>query len=139
MMGLTTKGRLRLKWLIVTSGALFALVLCTDAHAAAEAPDVDLGATAWMLTSTALVLLMVPGLATAQALTVTQVSAAAGALTKVRLMIAVNDSFVEPTCEAIVNAARADGDGTIGDGKIFVTPLEECIRIRTSETGGKAI
>jgi nitrogen regulatory protein P-II 1 len=58
---------------------------------------------------------------------------------KVRLMIAVNDSFVEPTCNAIISAARSDGDGAIGDGKIFVTPLEECIRIRTAETGGAAI
>ncbi len=58
---------------------------------------------------------------------------------KVRLMIAVNDSFVEPTCEAITKAARTEGDGAIGDGKIFITPLEECIRIRTAETGGKAI
>ena len=58
---------------------------------------------------------------------------------KVSLMIAVNDSFVEPACNAIVDAARTDGDGAIGDGKIFVTPLEECIRIRTAETGGKAI
>ncbi len=58
---------------------------------------------------------------------------------KVRLMIAVNDSFVEPTCKAIAEAARTDGDGTIGDGKIFITPLEECVRIRTGETGGEAI
>jgi nitrogen regulatory protein P-II 1 len=55
---------------------------------------------------------------------------------KVRLTIAVNDSFVEPTCNAIIAAART---GSIGDGKIFVTPLEECIRIRTGETGGTAI
>lgn len=55
---------------------------------------------------------------------------------KVRLTIAVNDSFVEPTCNAIITAART---GSIGDGKIFITPLEECIRIRTGETGGTAI
>ena len=58
---------------------------------------------------------------------------------KVRLMIAVNDSFVEPTCEAIISVARTGKEGTIGDGKIFITPLEECIRIRTGETGGTAI
>jgi nitrogen regulatory protein P-II 1 len=58
---------------------------------------------------------------------------------KVRLTIAVNDSFVEPACNAIMNAARSEGNGAIGDGKIFVTPLEECIRIRTSEKGGTAI
>ena len=55
---------------------------------------------------------------------------------KVRLTIAVNDSFVETTCNAIIGAART---GSIGDGKIFITPLEECIRIRTGETGGTAI
>ena len=58
---------------------------------------------------------------------------------KVRLTIAVNDSFVEPTCEAIISAARMGKEGAIGDGKIFITPLEECIRIRTGETGGSAI
>lgn len=58
---------------------------------------------------------------------------------KVRLMIAVNDSFVEPTCEAIIRVARTENEGAIGDGKIFITPLEECIRIRTGETGGSAI
>jgi nitrogen regulatory protein P-II 1 len=58
---------------------------------------------------------------------------------KVRLTIAVNDSFVEPTCEAIISAARTKDKGAIGDGKIFITPLEECIRIRTGETGGSAI
>ncbi len=58
---------------------------------------------------------------------------------KVQLMIGVNDSFVEPTCNAIISAARSDGEEAIGDGKIFVTPLEECIRIRTAETGGEAI
>lgn len=88
MMGLTTKVRLHLKWMVITSAMLFSLFLCTDAYAASETPQVDSGATAWMLTSTALVLLMVPGLAmfygglvTAQALTVTQISAASGALT----------------------------------------------------------
>jgi nitrogen regulatory protein P-II 1 len=58
---------------------------------------------------------------------------------KVRLTIAVNDSFVEPTCEAIIRAARTENEGAVGDGKIFITPLEECIRIRTGETGGSAI
>ncbi len=58
---------------------------------------------------------------------------------KVRLTIAVNDEFVKATCDAIINAAKTSGDGAIGDGKIFVTPLEECIRIRTAESGGQAI
>lgn len=57
-------------------------------------------------------------------------------LKKVRLEIAVNDNFVRPTVEAIVKGART---GHIGDGKIFVVPLEECIRIRTGETGSVAI
>ncbi|MDX1382068.1 MAG: P-II family nitrogen regulator [Thermoanaerobaculia bacterium] len=57
-------------------------------------------------------------------------------LKKVRIDIAVNDDFVEPTIEAIIGAARS---GSIGDGKIFVTPLEECIRIRTGERGAEAI
>jgi len=57
-------------------------------------------------------------------------------LKKVRLEIAVNDNFVEPTVEAIIAGAQS---GKIGDGKIFIMPLEECIRIRTAERGGKAI
>lgn len=57
---------------------------------------------------------------------------------KVRLEIAVNDAFVEPTVNAILGAAK-HGEGTIGDGKIFITPLEEVIRIRTGERGGTAI
>ena len=62
-MGVRKKGPLYTKALVSTSVAFGTLVLCTDVHAAAEAPTVDSGATAWMLTSTALVLLMVPGLA----------------------------------------------------------------------------
>lgn len=61
MTRLTTRRRLRPGWTILASGAALVLCLCTNAHAA-EA-TVDSGATAWMLTSTALVLLMVPGLA----------------------------------------------------------------------------
>lgn len=57
---------------------------------------------------------------------------------KVRIDIACNDIFVEIAIEAILSSAR-HGDGRIGDGKIFVTPLEECIRIRTGERGGQAI
>ena len=55
---------------------------------------------------------------------------------KVRLEIAVNDSFVDVTIKAIIKAAKS---GKIGDGKIFVMPLEQCIRIRTDETGSAAI
>jgi nitrogen regulatory protein P-II 2 len=57
-------------------------------------------------------------------------------LKKVRLEIAVNDGFVQPTVDAIVKGART---GQIGDGKIFVMPLGDCVRIRTGETGGDAI
>jgi nitrogen regulatory protein P-II 2 len=57
-------------------------------------------------------------------------------LRKIQLLIAVNDDFVQPTINAIMNGGRT---GEIGDGKIFVLPLEECLRIRTGETGGKAI
>jgi nitrogen regulatory protein P-II 1 len=59
-------------------------------------------------------------------------------LPKVRLDIACNDSFVQTVCDSILQAAR-HGDGAIGDGKIFIMPLEECIRIRTGERGGQAI
>ena len=58
---------------------------------------------------------------------------------KVRLDIAVNDEFVKITCDTISSAARTNGGGKVGDGKIFITPLEECIRIRTGENGGGAI
>ncbi len=57
-------------------------------------------------------------------------------LRKVRLEIAVNDGFVDPTIKAIMKGAHT---GELGDGKIFVLPLEECYRIRTGETGGEAI
>ncbi len=57
-------------------------------------------------------------------------------LKKVRIEIAVNDDFVQPTIDAIVEGART---GNIGDGKIFVTALEQCVRIRTGETGHDAI
>lgn len=57
---------------------------------------------------------------------------------KVQLQIAVNEDFVEPTIDAIIRGGRS-GDGEIGDGKIFVLPLEDCIRIRTGERGSVAI
>ncbi len=59
-------------------------------------------------------------------------------LRKVRLEIAVNDEFVKPTIDAILRAAKT-GDGKIGDGKIFVLPVEEVIRIRNGERGKAAI
>jgi nitrogen regulatory protein P-II 1 len=57
-------------------------------------------------------------------------------LQKVRIEIAVNDEFVEQTVQAIVQGAKT---GNIGDGKIFVMPMEQCIRVRTDETGSSAI
>jgi nitrogen regulatory protein P-II 1 len=58
---------------------------------------------------------------------------------KVRLDIGVNDDFVNITVDTIIKAARTNSKGEVGDGKIFITNLEECIRIRTNERGGKAI
>ena len=58
---------------------------------------------------------------------------------KVQLQIAVNDEFVEPTVEAIIRGGRTVDKGEIGDGKIFVLPMEECVRIRTGERGSEAV
>jgi nitrogen regulatory protein P-II 2 len=60
-------------------------------------------------------------------------------LRKVQLQIAVNEEFVEPTINAIIKGGRTGPAGEIGDGKIFILPLEDCIRIRTGERGGEAI
>ena len=57
-------------------------------------------------------------------------------LPKIRIELAVNDDFVEKTIDAIIRGARTE---TMGDGKIFVLPLEDCIRIRTGERGSDAI
>jgi nitrogen regulatory protein PII len=57
-------------------------------------------------------------------------------LPKLKLEIAVSEDNLEPTLEAIIKAADT---GKIGDGKIFVTPLEQVIRIRTRETGAEAL
>ncbi len=57
-------------------------------------------------------------------------------LKKVRVEIAVNEDFVEPTVEAIIKGART---GNIGDGKIFIVDLPDCVRIRTGERGQTAI
>ena len=61
---------------------------------------------------------------------------AGGLLRKIKLEIAVNDEFVEPTIQAITKGANT---GQIGDGKIFVLDLKDCIRIRTDERGSPAI
>lgn len=57
-------------------------------------------------------------------------------LKKVRLEIGVNDDYVQQTVNTIIAVARS---GHIGDGKIFILPLEQCIRIRTGETDNAAI
>ncbi|HNV87146.1 MAG TPA: P-II family nitrogen regulator [Candidatus Omnitrophota bacterium] len=57
-------------------------------------------------------------------------------LKKVRLEIAVNEDYLDRTVKAIIRGAKT---GKIGDGKIFVLELSQCIRIRTNETGGVAI
>ncbi len=64
---------------------------------------------------------------------------------KIKLEIAVNDHFVDITVNTIIKAAKSlsnqhkEAEGRIGDGKIWITNLEECIRIRTEERGGDAI
>lgn len=57
-------------------------------------------------------------------------------LRKVRLEIAVNEDYVQPTIDAIISGAKT---GKIGDGKIFVVALERCVRIRTGDDGHEAI
>ncbi len=57
---------------------------------------------------------------------------------KIEIKIACNDEFVKIAADAIINAAR-HGNGEIGDGKIFVTNLEQCYRIRTGDSGSAAI
>jgi nitrogen regulatory protein P-II 2 len=57
-------------------------------------------------------------------------------LKKLRIEIAVNDDYLKPTIKALIEGAKT---GNIGDGKIFVTELKDCIRIRTEEEGKDAI
>jgi nitrogen regulatory protein P-II 1 len=60
-------------------------------------------------------------------------------LPKLKLEIGVNDAFVEAAIEAITHASRSGDSGQIGDGKIFVLPVDDCVRLRTGERGGRAI
>jgi nitrogen regulatory protein P-II 2 len=60
-------------------------------------------------------------------------------LRKVQLQIAVNEEFVQPAVDAIISGGRSGERGEIGDGKIFVLPMDDCIRIRTGERGRDAI
>jgi len=57
-------------------------------------------------------------------------------LRKIKIEVAVNEEYLEPTIEAITKGAY---EGNIGDGKIFVMGLEDCVRIRTGERGKPAI
>jgi nitrogen regulatory protein P-II 2 len=57
-------------------------------------------------------------------------------LPKIKVEIAIDDDVVDQVVEAITNAAKT---GKIGDGKIFVTPLEQVVRVRTGETGPEAL
>ncbi len=58
---------------------------------------------------------------------------------RVEITVGLNDRYVEPAIEAIVRGARSGTAGEVGDGKIFVVPLEQCVRIRTGERGEAAI
>jgi len=58
---------------------------------------------------------------------------------KIYLVIVVADDMVKQAVDAIIRAARSDNGGKIGDGKIFISTLEEVVRIRTGETGEEAI
>ena len=63
-------------------------------------------------------------------------------LPKMRIEIAVNDDFVKTTTDTIIRGAKTGDNedfGEVGDGKIFITNLEDCIRIRTQEHGPEAI
>jgi nitrogen regulatory protein P-II 1 len=59
-------------------------------------------------------------------------------VSRVEITIGVNDEYVTPAIDAIIRGARS-GKGRVGDGKIFVLPMDDCIRIRTGERGGQAI
>ncbi len=58
---------------------------------------------------------------------------------KVKIEIAVEDAHVDRVVDTIARGARSGAEGKIGDGKIFVTPLEEVVRIRTGEVGAAAL
>ena len=60
-------------------------------------------------------------------------------LRKVEIQVAVNDDYTEKTINAILEAGRSSETGRVGDGKIFVLQIEDCVRIRTGERGPEAI
>lgn len=60
-------------------------------------------------------------------------------LRKVALEIAVNDDFVDKTIDCLLQVARTGGEGTIGDGKVFVLPMEQAVQISDGSSGPGAI
>jgi len=74
-----------------------------------------------------------------QALATERSSIAARLQRKIKLEVAVNEEFLEATVNAIANAGRTDQPQAVGEGKIFILPLEDVVRIRTGERGGTAI
>jgi nitrogen regulatory protein P-II 1 len=58
---------------------------------------------------------------------------------RIEITVGLNEQYVEPAVEAIIRGARTGAAGEVGDGKIFIVPLEDCVRIRTGERGGAAI
>ena len=72
----------------------------------------------------------------ATAKTIVEQTSEVNLLKKLRIEIAVNDSYVQGVIDAVTSGART---GNIGDGKIFVLDLGECVRIRTGETGEDAV
>jgi nitrogen regulatory protein P-II 2 len=58
---------------------------------------------------------------------------------KLKVTLGVNDNYCEKAVQAILRGARTGASGDVGDGKIFILPLEDCVRIRTGERGGSAI
>ena len=60
-------------------------------------------------------------------------------LRKIELQIAVNEDYVEKTIGAIIQAGRSGESGHVGDGKIFVLPIDDCVRIRTGERGPEGV
>jgi len=57
-------------------------------------------------------------------------------LPKIKVEVVVTDAIVESAAQAIIKAAKT---GKIGDGKVFISPIDEAVRIRTEETGDKAV
>ena len=60
-------------------------------------------------------------------------------INKIEIQVAVNDEFIDAAVEGIFAGAREEGVGQTGDGKIFILPIEECIRISDGNRGGEAV